>query len=393
MSVYLSAVIGYVGIGLFLWMYVIGTRAVAGLYFKDLAHGLRIHRWLGKYGTLLVFLHPLLIAYYYGENVIRYTFFPDISTDFQQGVTFGRIAIFALIIIFTTSVLLRKHIAYRPWKYIHYLAYLVVPLGLLHARDVGTSVARPSLQAVWYTAAFVFIVISVLRLRHVFGFGKFAYRITGNRRLTEDGYLLRLKPLRKHIAPQSGQYVYVQQGLSSEEHPFTVVDCDADNLTILYKVTGGSTKQLASRRVGDLIYIDGPYGRFTAELNETSGRPVVFIAGGIGITPFVRPLLHGSAVHYLFYANRTRRSAAIVPALRKAVGNRMVELYSRDPEAAGINVEHGRFTRKLLAAYVPEHDKAEYYVCGPKEMMDGVTSELKAAGINPARIHTEAFEF
>jgi hypothetical protein len=56
------------GIVLLLWMYILGTKSVMGLVFRDLAPVLKIHKWIGKYGTLAIFLHPVLITFSYGDT-------------------------------------------------------------------------------------------------------------------------------------------------------------------------------------------------------------------------------------------------------------------------------------------------------------------------------------
>ena len=69
-SLYLSAIFGYIGIVLLLWMYILGAKGIMGNIFDDLAPVLRIHKWLGKYGTLAIFIHPLLITFSYGESLL-----------------------------------------------------------------------------------------------------------------------------------------------------------------------------------------------------------------------------------------------------------------------------------------------------------------------------------
>ncbi len=83
-----SAVLGYTGIVLLLWMYMLGAKSVMGIVFKDLAPVLSIHKWLGKYGTLLIFLHPLLVTYSYGESVL-FSVIPQVGSVAQRHILFG----------------------------------------------------------------------------------------------------------------------------------------------------------------------------------------------------------------------------------------------------------------------------------------------------------------
>lgn len=78
-SLYASQVFGYFGLLLLLWSYIIGARSVFALWFRDLAPVLKIHKLLGKYGSLAVLLHPLLVTYYYGESLL-YSAIPHIGS-------------------------------------------------------------------------------------------------------------------------------------------------------------------------------------------------------------------------------------------------------------------------------------------------------------------------
>ncbi len=81
---YVSAVTGYAGLVMLLWMYILGTKSVMGLYFRDLVPVLSIHKRLGKYGTLAVFFHPVATAISYGDNLISYTLVPRLGESFER---------------------------------------------------------------------------------------------------------------------------------------------------------------------------------------------------------------------------------------------------------------------------------------------------------------------
>ena len=84
---YVSSVLGYIGISLLVWQLILGTRSISGLYFDNLPAKLKLHSRLGKYGVLLIFLHPILILVQYGEK-IPYVCIPSLSTEFEEHVTF-----------------------------------------------------------------------------------------------------------------------------------------------------------------------------------------------------------------------------------------------------------------------------------------------------------------
>jgi predicted ferric reductase len=49
--------------------------------------------------------------------------------------------------------------------------------------------------------------------------------------------------------------------------------------------SGKFTRALTQIKKGDSVYVRGPFGGFT--FDESSTQPAIFMAGGIGITPFI----------------------------------------------------------------------------------------------------------
>lgn len=398
-ALYASAICGYVGIATMLWSYVLGAKSVAGLVFKDLAPVLSIHKWLGKYGTLAIFLHPIFVIYSYGESWL-YAFLPHVGTQFERHVTLGRIAFMVILIIWVSSALLRSKVAFRPWRYIHLLVYIALPFAFLHVPDVGSQFMRHEIiKAYLFGMGLVYVGFTLLKVRGMLNLDKTAYRIIMQRLLVDEDpsiYLVQLRPQKNGsgLAPRPGQYVYLKDGFISEEHPFSVLDYDENtgDITIAYRTFGRFTTELAKRRARDTIYLGGPYGEFTGEVDEEPETPVVFIAGGIGVTPMVRHLIENTRrEQWLFYANRTHSSAMIVPELRKLLGARLVTIFSRDQP--GIGDEQGHFSAEIARKHLADPTAYHYYICGADAMMDTCREELRLLGIPSGQIHSEAFSW
>lgn len=392
---YFASVFGYIGVTLLVWQLVLGARAVSGLFFENLAQKIKLHKWLGTYGVLLVFLHPLLIVYSYRESWF-YSLLPNFSTEFEKHVTFGRLAMTSLAIIWVTSAIVRGRIAFRPWKYIHYLAYPALLFSLLHVPEVGGSYGEKGIQFFWYCLVIISLLALLLRARFYFGYGKLQFTVIENKPLNQFVHQLRLKPVTRSIHVRTGQYVYIQLGLVGESHPFTVLDYNTKNgeLLIAYKTFGSFTKKLETIPPQANVYIDGPYGVFTAEL-ELSDAPVVFIAGGIGITPFVKHALRTDHNHFLFSANQTNENAVYQAVLKNHMGKRYIDVFSKESSQANNegNTEYGMVRAELIKKYIADPKQYDYYICGPKPMMVAVRSELQSLGIDTSRIYTEEFSF
>lgn len=397
-ALYGSAIAGYAGMVVLLWSYILGAKSVMGLIFRDLAPVLTIHKWLGKYGTLAIFVHPVLIAYSYGVSLL-YAILPDASTRFESHVTLGRISLGIIAILWLTSAILRSRISFRPWRYIHLLGYIALPFAFLHVPDVGSQfMASTAVKGYFFLLLVVFMVFTLLRLRGLLNIDKSLYEIVSQKQLVSDDpsiWLLQLRPQRDAIRPGKGQYVYLKDGYISEEHPFSVLDYDekSGDISIAYRTFGRFTKGLSAKPVGSRLFVGGPYGEFTREISADETKPVVFVAGGIGVTPMVRYLIEQDTTReqWLFYANRTKDSAMMVPELRGVLGERLVTAYSRQKEGPKPRDERGHLSAEMFSKHLAEPAKYCYFLCGSDQMMQSIASELKRLGVPPASIHREAF--
>jgi len=397
-ALWLSAVTGYFGLVLMLWEYILGVKSVFGLWFQDLAPVLQIHKWLGKYGTLLVFLHPILITYAYGESLL-YSVLPHVSTQFERHVTLGRIALLILAVVWFTSAIVRGKIKFRPWKYIHYLIYIALPFGFLHVPNVGSQyMSQRAVQAYFYTLLVGFALFTMLRVRSLFNIDCSAYIVTRQQQIADDVHMVMLIPTAHRMTPQRGQYVYLKMGFISEDHPFSVTQYDPETgaITLAYRTYGAYTLDMAARlQVGGQVYLSGPHGAFMTEV-AASQKPRVYIGGGIGVTPFIDDVLRprDDTEQWLFYANRSRLSAPFTQQLRDKLGSRLVQVYSRDQNAKLTpGLEVGRLRREIFSKYLSNPAQYEYYLCGTEAMLDTVSQELLAIGVAPSDIHQEAFSW
>lgn len=392
-SLYISAIAGYSGIILLLWMYVLGAKSAIGLVFKDLAQVLDIHKKLGKYASLAFLLHPLLIIYSYGESIL-YSFIPHIDTPFEQAVTLGRIAFMILVMIWVGSVLLREKIGFRPWKYLHYLAYISLPFALLHVPNIGSQyLAWPAVQSYYSAIVTLFVIFSIIRVSSLLNLDRKPYTVIKHTQITPYDFVLTLKPTGTYIEPRLGQYVHLKVGYISEDHPFSITHYDADTheITLTYRVYGNYTKFLAKLTTGTEVALGGPYGLFTRSLLSDSADPVVYIAGGIGITPFVQRITdeNGQREQWLFAANRTHAGAVNVNDMERIIGDRCVAIYSQEPAMQG--EEYGRITEEIFTKYLKNPRAYSYYICGPQGFTAEAMRILRTLGVPKDKVYTEKF--
>lgn len=394
-ALYLSAVTGYAGVLLLLWMYCLGAKSAMGLVFKDLAPVLEIHKNLGKYASIAFLLHPLFIIYSYGESLI-YPLIPHIDTPFEQAVTLGRISFMIIVMLWISGVLLREKLGFRPWKYLHYFAYISLPFALLHVPNVGSQyMAWPLVRSYYFAIVGVFAIFSLIRLSSWLNLDRKPYIITSHQQLTPDDFVMTLKPTDAYMEPKLGQYVYVKNGFISEDHPFSVTyyNPKTRELTLAYRVYGGFTKFLSKLTNGTEVQLGGPYGAFMSNLPSDDTHPVVYVAGGIGITPFVQRILDENETReqWLFVANRTHASAVLVTDMQQHLGTHCVPVYSREPALKG--EEQGHISAELLSKYLTQPTRYSYYICGPKEFTTEARRILSNMGVQDMQVHSEKFSW
>jgi ferredoxin-NADP reductase len=151
--------------------------------------------------------------------------------------------------------------------------------------------------------------------------------------------------------------------------------------------------------VGAKVRIEGPMGSFN--LHKNTARPAVFLAGGIGIAPFLSMLSFatGEKLRHpivLFYANRYLEDAAFIDALWQLEGAnprfRFVPTLTRtDKNYRGWKGETGHVTSEMLVSRVGIVRGPIYYIAGPPTMVAAARRTLSEVGVDEDDIRTEEF--
>ncbi len=201
-----------------------------------------------------------------------------------------------------------------------------------------------------------------------------------------------LSPITKSLTYRPGQFVFLEvssKGVSSEVHPFSLTsNPNTADISIAAKSLGDYTETLKLVKPGDHVLIEGPYGVFSY-LN-TANIHQIWIAGGIGITPFLSMCRHmdqGSPYTIdLIYAVATPNEAVYINEFEtqaKTNSQFHFHLYS--------SKESGRLDAKKIASLVPDLLSRDVFICGPLPMMDSLKKQLTDLGMKSRSIHTEDF--
>lgn len=399
-EVRISQVLGFLGLTGVIVQFWLSSRARFLEQGVGLHRLLKLHSWNARTVLTILVLHPVV------------QFWPDIADPRlwerlwkaydAAGYRYGIIALSLLLLSVGFTVFATKlHVPYERWRIVHKIGYVILFLGFLHSRTVGSDLAEPGPANTWWKLLIVLAVLAFLyrygvrsiRLRRAW------YRVTSVRAETDAVRTITVAPEQgqpfPYAAGQFAFWTFHSRGLPVEEHPFTISSApDGKTLSVSPKASGDFTSQLDHVQVGDRVRVEGPYGVLS---NAGMPGPFVFIAGGIGITPLHSMLLdmvrRGRTDRtVLLYANKTKTDIAFREELEALVRDHpwftLVHVLS-DEQVAGFR--HGRIDRALVAELVPDVSAATFFIVGPPAMMDAIEKTARSLSVPKEKIFTERF--
>jgi len=171
------------------------------------------------------------------------------------------------------------------------------------------------------------------------------------------------------------------------------------------RLPGGAFSEgvLGSLQVGDTLDVMTPAGRFTTAIDPAAARQCVVVAAGSGITPvlsIVTAILEGepgSSVT-LIYANRTHRTVMFldeVHDLKDRFPSRLQIVHVLSREASDVELLSGRLDgdrlSRIVSALLPEPAAADWFLCGPQQMLVELRATLSGLGVPDSGVHSELF--
>ncbi len=175
---------------------------------------------------------------------------------------------------------------------------------------------------------------------------------------------------------------------------------DEDMLLVATRMRDTSFKRvLGAMLIGSQVKIEGPFGNLV--LHNNQARAAVFLAGGIGITPFRSILLRAATERlphrlFCFYANRRPEDAPFLQEL-EALGRQnlrctfvptMTDMSRSDRSWQG---ETGRIDQTMLAKHLKSAASPIYYLAGPSGMVRAMRTLLHGMRVDDDDIRTEEF--
>jgi len=370
-------------------MFALATRArVLDGLFDGLDKAYVVHKWLGIVTVGVVLAH---FATHGGAGHSAQGYEAQGLVAQEHGPERWGVAAMVAFVVLVVVALVAKKMSYEIWKTVHGLMAVAYVVGLVHYY-------RTSQYGPWGTGLFslwldlVNLVGVASAVYAVLGYERLAFRhtyqVTGLRQVGTNNLEITASPTGRTLTWKPGQFTFVKvPRIAFGSHPFTIATAPGDDGTVqlAIRALGDHTAALAgSLRVGDRLVTAAAHGKF----DFMTGRPdQVWIAGGIGITPF-RSFLHsGVPATYsvdLFYAF-DGESGAYLDELASIAGDVRVHLVD--------TTQAGFLTADQIAQTVTCDRPVDVYFCGPAPMRDALKHALRTSPLDVRGFHYEEFGF
>ena len=183
-------------------------------------------------------------------------------------------------------------------------------------------------------------------------------------------------------------------------HTFTLASSPTESTVSLgvkfYTPSSTYKTALAALKPGDTISVGHISGNFI--MPSDPSQKLVFIAGGIGITPFRSMVKYLTDTNQkrditLFYASANPQEFAFMDVFKAAVsvGVKTVQILGGPPPPANWQGYTGQLTADILQKEVPDYKTRQYYISGPNGLVVAYKDLLKANGVKGTQIHTDYF--
>lgn len=361
---------------------------------------LKYHRQIAMIAVLFLVAHPIILVIQ--NPSLLYLLNPFGGTTASRA---GNWSLYSLVLLTLLSVFRQRiKLGYEAWRITHALLGLTaIVLAHVHIHLAGYYTDRVWKEVVLIAVSAVFVSFFLyLRFIKPALQKRKAYTVAAVKPERGGTYALALEP-KGHGGMRfyPGQFAWLKLGKNPytiEEHPFSFSSSAANprRLEFGIKELGDFTSKIKDVPVGTTAYLDGPHGAFSTDLDPAPGY--VFLAGGVGITPFMsilktmadrgdkRPVL-------MFYGARTWQETAFRDELEQLKQQLDLELvYVLEKPEETWPGEKGFINEAVLKRHLPKEGiERLYLMCGPPVMMDSVTEALMKVGVPLENVRSERF--
>ena len=384
-----------IGMTMFALTFVLSTRwKVVEDLFDGLDKVYVVHSIIGASALVLILFHPIFLVLKFIPNHVKKAALYLMPSTFWS-VNFGIIAILGLI--FLIYLTMYTKIKYNHWKMSHRFLGIVFIFAVLHIFLVRGTASRDNIFAGYYVYATIVSLIGLAcfaytQIAHVPGVRDAMYKVETIEKKGKGICEITIQPVYKPIKYDSGQFIFLRffnKDIGSESHPFTIASKTNDaKIKVVVKDLGDFTKKLELIKAGERVAVEGPYGRF----NPKAQCEQIWIAGGIGITPFLgmaEDIKENKCRVDLYYSVRSRDELIESEKLRRIEK----ETKNRFKMIPWISSEQGRITVDIISEKSKGFKQKQVFICGPSGFKREMSKNLMEAGVQKDNIHEEEFSF
>lgn len=387
---YAGEVLGSVLIVLMSFSLFLSTRPRwAEPYFGGMDKMYAAHRNVSTSAFLLMFVHLLVV--------------PITTVNLRLGNYLAMVAFLGIVAIVLPTLAPRipflsklTNSTYEGWKKLHRYIGIFFIVGYIHALTIDALSAFIAIN--WTQIFFIIGVISYIYTEFLGGMvGKYVpYTVEAvnhpNNSTTEVGLRAKSKPI-KHA--HAGQFLFVRfksDKTLDEVHPFTISSAPhEDVLRVTIKACGDFTRHLFQHlKPGTEAIVEGAYGLFNY---KDGGEKQIWIAGGIGVTPFLsflRDLKTDLAFDVHFYYTVRHPEEAVFADEIESIAKKHPRLKANirySSQQGSLTIEE---IVKNAGGNVSGH---HIYMCGPLPMVQVFEKKFVEAGVRKENVHYEEFNF
>jgi predicted ferric reductase len=358
------------------------------------------HRKLAPYSLFLIGFHVFFIIFGFAgqDQIPLYQELWNMLTKFYW--MWAALGGFILMILagVTSYKKARAKMSYETWWIIHIYTYAAVALSFMHQVLNGSMFVGHPLNRWFWTALYVVMGSSVLYWRIGLPLVRsMRHNIKVDRVVIEGpgvvSVIMRGRKLHM-LAAQGGQFFswrFLTQGHLLVAHPYSLSAAPTEHyVRITVKDLGDHSRSLALLRPGTRVFVEGPYGAFTA--GRASSPHVVLVGGGVGITPIraiIEEFKNGVQMDVIFRASK-EEDLVLREELDYLAANSDCTL--RVHYLVGPRKNHPMDARSLTKL-VPSFADADIYICGPAPLVESVRKAAQDVGVPKDKIHDEAFGY
>lgn len=196
----------------------------------------------------------------------------------------------------------------------------------------------------------------------------------------------------------AGQYLNISiPDFASHSKSYTIASIPSDkDIVLTVKKQGTFSSALLNLQIGAEVIAEGPEGYFFE--NFSAAKPTVFIAGGIGITPFMslirQQVKSGVDLNKLMvmYSNKTKADIVFYDELEKLKSeNKIKQVINFLTQENVTGFESGRISVEVIKKQVADYKNQNYYLCGSIGFVNSMWKMIGDLGVSEESIFTEAF--